>query len=65
MEVNDRNYYPKPFSKRTVTSTDDNGYPTITKFYHRDDKTQLIFTWLQEWNESGICTSWEIIVENE
>lgn len=60
MVTRDQNFYPVPHGKFVVTDQDENGNPTKTKFYHRDDHTKHVFSWDQTWNESGKCMSWEI-----
>lgn len=60
MIVSDENFYPAPFGKFEVVSTDANGNPTKTKFFDRDDHSKHIFSWQQTWNESGKCITWEL-----
>lgn len=56
----DINFYPVDFSAFEVTSTDSDGNALTTEFYCEPGKTTLAFTWTQEWNTSGVCTSWVI-----
>ncbi len=65
MEVNDAQYYPRPFGSFAVTARDANGKPTTTEFYKNEDYTGLIYTWTQEWTADGELNKFSKHIEEE
>ena len=52
-----RSLYPKSFASSEVKTLDENGFPLLTEFYKHENKTGIVFTWTQVWNDKGVCTS--------